>query len=199
MEPHATHLATVRETRNLLVHSTLINDSQPFEVTPEIEQYLSDIVHFAKVNRAVLHREYIKKYVRNTEHKKFIRRESDNLVGSHIINQEQPTSRQIVDRQKKVTSNRVIPSEPYSYTAKEISKSILRDNLFGSKKGEDTNKLLNVTIRMIKNWSPSDKRAILDTYGVSKNFFKNINRQVAETLILNLPRSELRALLRDVL
>lgn len=62
VEPHATHLSTLRETRNLLVHSTRIKQSQPFHVTQQVDQYLDDIIRFVEKYKTTLHKQYLEKY-----------------------------------------------------------------------------------------------------------------------------------------
>lgn len=104
----------------------------------------------------------------------------------------------------KYASNTIHPNKasklkvsnvPEGMMADQINKELINDKLF--KKGANVkgNKLIDITISMVKKWSKKDKLSTLEQYNTKYNKLFSLDRQVAEVLLKNLDPKDLEALL----
>ena len=180
IEPHSTHLKTLRETRNLLVHSTRIKSSQPFFVSYKVEEYLDEIISFVQTNESNLHEQYIKHYIKkNITHSPKTGKTMTNMISEIYSSPEEKKT--ITPTKKSFFKKKKIKIKSFNSPQKNIPFR---------KKNESTNseynyqqKSIKEAISIIKKWSNSDKIAILNSYSIKRNIFKSLNQQLAEVLI----------------
>lgn len=183
VEPHSTYINTLRDTRNLLVHSTRIKQSQPFQVTLEVENYLDEIIHFVQRNKSQLKKKYYNKYcsqVLSANKTKLglvpkspTTTPPTRILPNHSQISREPKKKPIIDTIVNVIIKKI----------KNLKYEKSRSKGINHNKNNINHEKVTEAISIIKKWSTRDKEAIFNTFGGKRNFLKSLNQQLAEVLV----------------